>query len=212
MSGKEDLLSIILHPIKWFATHKVDELAKTIAIRQIIFREIIRLHFQHYLRNDSGGGKLDPDRSRGLSEKVIEDLQNHFDWTKINPEDQSVRTEIAKAVTMAIVPISVWISLRELRATEPFNPNQYVTLSYQDSHGSTHHSINLIVEIQKEFLFFKPFAFFCPSAGSDISIMARLTPDISTMVDARLKNENASVLQFQLTTSQVDPLIAFQNI
>src|SRR2546430_2056435 len=105
VSLTESAISAVLHPIKWFATQKVTDLAETIAIRRAVFREIVRLHVEQYVQQ-SGSDRLDPDRARGVWERVIADLQNQFDWSKDEAESERVRTEIKKAVTKAVIPMS----------------------------------------------------------------------------------------------------------
>ncbi len=210
MSLPEKVISAILHPVKWFATQKVEELATTIAIRRVVFREIVRLHVEQYLQQGGSDLGLDADRARGVQEKIIEQLQTSFDWTKVNPEDQNVRTEIAKAVTMAVLSTSVWVTLKMLRAKEPFDAKHSVVLEYRDGFGSTHHSTTYVAAIQKYFLFFKPFAFSVLSPGARTPVVsARLTPDVSAMVDERLKDEKVELLYFSVTPNPPDPFSAF---
>jgi hypothetical protein len=166
------------------------------------------LNLERYVQE--GREALDPDRARGLAEKIIEELQNHFDWLKTTPEDQIVRSEIASAVTMAVIPTSVWVQLRELREREPFDPNLSLALSYRDGRGTEHHATTVVTMLQRSFIFFKPFAFFTPTPGS-ASVLARLSPEVSAMLDARLKSEHVEVLQFDLAPGFPSPSALFRD-
>jgi hypothetical protein len=213
MSIGENVLSAILHPIKWFANRKVEELGNTIAVRRAVFREIVRLHFDRYV-HESGDEKLDPDRARGLREKVIEQEQIRFDWANSDPEQENVRSTIAKAVTMAAVPAPIWVALKELRAREPFDPSQCFVLEYRDQKGSTHHSTTFVAGLQKHFLFHKPFVFSPPSTSSIGAplVAASIHHEVSKMIDERLKDEPAGVSRFEQTPGMPDLFRAFQNL
>lgn len=209
----QDLFSALLYPIKWFAAQKVDELANTIAVRRAIFRELVRLRFDEYVHAGDIGDNLDVDRARGLAERVIGQLLPQFDWTEASPEDQPVRTAVAKAVMMAVVPTQVWLLLRELRQREPFDAGQQVAMVYRDGTGSTHHTTNLIAAIQGRFLFLKPFAFISSAPTSHVpAVLARLSPEVSALVDERLKGEHLELLQFEISPGPRDLLLHFGNM
>jgi hypothetical protein len=206
----EKIITAILHPITWIATQRIEELGVKLATRRAVFREMVRLHVEQYLQQGGSDVGLDVDRARGVREKVIDQLQHRFDWANVDPEDQIVRSEIAKAVTMAVVPASVWVMLRELRGKEPFDPKHSVMVEYRDGKGSTHHSSTYVAAIQKNFLFFKPFAFGGPSSPTDRPVVSgRLTSEVSTMVDERLKDERVELLRFHISPNAPDPFTMF---
>lgn len=211
MSLAENIMSGILHPITWFANRKVTELATTMTVRKAIFREIIRLHFDWYTHT-SAADKLDSDRARGLAAKVAEQLEPQFDWSTVNPEGQDVREEVAKAVTMAVVPTDTWVTIRELSDRDSFNPSHFVVLSFRDGTGTTHYSTVRVAAIQDHFLFIKPFVFLGPETREGPSaIVARVSPRVSAMAKARLGPEQVELLKFQLSATSPDPRSAFND-
>ena len=186
----------ILHPVQWLALRRADELAATIAVRQAILREIVRLHVERYVRHGHLEERVDRDRAIALAAQVIQQLQPRFNWANTNPEDQAVRTEIAKAVTMTVVPLPVWIALRELRAAEPVDPQLHMTLSYRAGGVGANHWTSQVAAIQKHFPFFEVFDFTTPVLGSPA--LARVAPEMSRMADERLKSERVDLVRFGL--------------
>ncbi|MDB5290096.1 MAG: hypothetical protein JWL69_1337 [Phycisphaerales bacterium] len=197
----ETITAAALSPLKWLAMRKVDELATTIAVRQAVVREMVRLHFQRYVRDGDYGEKLDPDRAAGLAEKVIREVQNCYDWSTHDPEDPEIRSEIARAVTMAAIPLSVWVALQQLRKNEPFDSGHSLTLVYRDATGAVHHSGGPVAGLQRHFLFIKPFIFVTPATASvGDGVLARLEPEVGAMVETRLRGESIDLLKFVLSS------------
>jgi hypothetical protein len=213
MSTLEYVLSTVLHPIKWFANRRVDDLANTIAIRRAILREMVRLSFQRYV-HELVCEKLDSDRERGLRERVIEKLQQRFDWAIHDPEQENMRSEIAKAVTLAVVDSSVWLALSELRSREPFNSEQSFVLEYRDKNGTTHHSTTDLPRLQQYFLFFKPFTFAATPGALHVvpQMSASISHEVSGMIDERIADEPFKILRFELRQGPVDPFATFANM
>jgi hypothetical protein len=192
----EPTISLVLHPIKWFAARRVEELATTAAVRQAVFREIVKQHVYRYSHDTGVSKKLDADKAAGIAQRVITTLQPTFDWTTTDPESDTVRASIAKAVTKAAVPLSVWVALQQLQAREPVDPALGFTLSYRNA-GEDIHNGGHVAMLQQDFLFFKPFIFSNPTIGASTTrLEARLTAEVKSMVDDRLKDESIENVQF----------------
>lgn len=185
------LLEKILWPvwkaIEHVAKQRVDEIATSLAVRAAIIREQIRLRFEEYVH----AHKLDSDRALGFQQRVCSELLRKLDLAKVDPEDENIRSEVAKAVTLMAVDLSVWVTLRELISKEPFNPCLFVTVEYRDSKGSTHHASRLIASIQEDFLFFQPFAFHDVGVG-------RVGPELKALIEERLKDEKIEITVCQV--------------
>jgi hypothetical protein len=178
----EKLASPFSKLIEQAAKRKVDELATTLAVRQSVLREIVRLHFDMYVRC----GKLDHDRAIGLSQRVFQDLQPKFDLVKIDPESEQIRAAVQRSVTIKALNLDRWVQLNALKQVGEFNPNNAITVDFRDANGNSHHSSSLIFGLQQDFLFHAPLSILDPRR-------AKVAGEVSDMVDERLKGEPVEV-------------------
>lgn len=184
----EKLLSPVYKIIESAAKRKVDEIATTLAVRRAVLRELVRMRFEAYVLTS----KLDCDRALGLSQRVIDELQDKFDLLKSNPETGEVRSEIARAVTIKAVKLSTWVEVKELDRRHEFDLRHYIVVNFRDKSGSVHHSSSAIWNVQDEFLFHKPLAILNGSR-------AKVTQEAISMADDVLKREVVEVLSSDIT-------------
>ena len=96
--------------VSWAAAKKVDELASTIAVRQAVLRELVRLQFDLYVAHR----KLGEDRAMGLRQMVIDELLKGVDLSAIDPESEEMRHAVTRHVALKAVALEKWVQLHEL--------------------------------------------------------------------------------------------------
>jgi hypothetical protein len=186
--------SVIERTASWVLGQKVDELASTVAVRRAILRSLIRLDFDAYVRS----GILDGDRAIGLAHKSFEELQGRIDLKTTDPESESVRDLIHRTTTLRAVSLGTWICLQELRRRTTFDPNQTIVIVFRDRSGSTHHTANLIVGLQSQFLFHRPIVLLSHQE-------AKIGDDVASMAEERISGEPVEILRSDLAISNVGP-------
>jgi hypothetical protein len=103
----EKLVSPFTAIVRAAAKRRIDEAAERLAVRRAVLREIVRLQFDAHVH----AGKLSDDLALGLRQRVCDDLLSRLDLAKVDPEVESTRSEIAKAVAMRAVPLALWLAV-----------------------------------------------------------------------------------------------------